>query len=70
MLDYGLNEHQKMIVELARKIADNDIRPVAAEYDRTGEFPWPIVKTMAEADLFSVFIEENSLALEIKQKIS
>ena len=59
MLDYGLTEHQLMIRDLARKIAENEIRPVAAEYDRTAEFPWPIVKKMADADLFSVFIDEE-----------
>ena len=41
MLDYGLTEEQVAIRDLAREIADNEIRPVAAEYDRTGEFPWP-----------------------------
>ena len=48
-----------MIRELARTIAENDIRPVAAEYDRTGEFPWPVVKKMAQADLFGTFIDEE-----------
>jgi butyryl-CoA dehydrogenase len=57
-MDYGLSEKQVMIRDLARQIADNEIRPVAAEYDKTGEFPWPIVKKMAEADLFAVFIDE------------
>jgi alkylation response protein AidB-like acyl-CoA dehydrogenase len=59
VLDYGLTEEQRAIRDLAREIADNEIRPVAAEYDRTGEFPWPIVKTLAAADLFGVFIDEE-----------
>jgi len=58
VLDYGLTEEQRAIRDLAREIADNEIRPVAAEYDRTGEFPWPIVKTLAAADLFGVFIDD------------
>ena len=58
MLDYFLTEEHLMIREMAREIADNEIRPVAAEYDRTGEFPWPVVRTMAEAGLFGVFIDE------------
>ncbi len=58
MLDYALPEEQQTIRELARTIADKEIRPVAAEYDVTGEFPWPIVKTLAEADLFRVFIDD------------
>ena len=58
MLDYQLTEEQVMIRDLSRTIADNEIRPVAAEYDRTGEFPWPVVRKIAEAGLFGVFIDE------------
>ncbi len=58
MLDYQLTEEQQMIRDLARTIADNEVRPVAAEYDRSGEFPWPVVEKIAEAGLFGVFIDE------------
>ncbi len=59
MLNYQLTEEQQAIQELARTIADNEIRPVAPEYDQTGEFPWPIVEKMAQADLFRVFIADE-----------
>ncbi|MDT8437345.1 MAG: acyl-CoA dehydrogenase family protein [Gemmatimonadota bacterium] len=59
MLDHFLTEEHEMIRAMAREIADNEIRPVAAEYDRSGEFPWPVVKKMAEAGLFGVFIDEE-----------
>ena len=59
MMDYGFTEEQQAIQALAREIAENEIRPVAAEYDRTGEFPWPVVKTLAQADLFRTFIPEQ-----------
>jgi alkylation response protein AidB-like acyl-CoA dehydrogenase len=58
VLDYQLTEDQQVIREMARTIADNEIRPVAAEYDRTGDFPWPVVEKIAEAGLFGVFIDE------------
>ena len=58
MLDYGLSEDQTAIRDLAREIAEREIRPVAAEYDRTGEFPWPVVRTLAASDLFRTFIPE------------
>jgi len=58
VLDYFLTEEQRAIRELARDIADNEIRPVAAEYDRSGEFPWPVVRKLAEADLFGVFVDD------------
>jgi len=59
MLDYGLTEYQTAIRDLAREITDKEIRPVSAEYDREAKFPWPIVKILAEADLFRVFIDEQ-----------
>ncbi len=59
MLDYGLTEEQEAIRDLAKTIADEEIRPVSAEYDISGEFPWPIVKKMAEVDLFGVLVPEE-----------
>ena len=59
MLDYFLTDEHKMIRELAKTIADEVVRPVAAEYDRNGEFPWPVVDKMAEAGLFGVYIGEE-----------
>jgi butyryl-CoA dehydrogenase len=58
-MDYFLTEQQKEVQRLARKIAEKDIRPVAARYDVTGEFPWPLVKLIATNDLFRVFIDET-----------
>jgi butyryl-CoA dehydrogenase len=59
VLDYFLTDEHQMIRELSRTIADEVLRPVAAEYDQSGEFPWPVVEKMAEAGLFGVFIEER-----------
>ena len=58
-MDYLLTENQKMIKELARQIAEEKLKPVAAEYDEKNEFPWPIVKIIADADLFAIFIPEE-----------
>jgi alkylation response protein AidB-like acyl-CoA dehydrogenase len=59
MLDYGLTEEQTAIRNLAREIAEKELRPVSAQYDTSGEFPWPVVKTMADAGLFGTFIPEE-----------
>lgn len=58
-MDYMFTEEQKMIRDLARQIAQEKIRPVAAEYDEKEEFPWPIIKTIAESDLFGIYIDEK-----------
>ena len=59
MLDYGFTEYQTAIRDLAHEIAEKEIRPIAAEYDREAKFPWPAVKVMAETDLFRVYIEDE-----------
>jgi alkylation response protein AidB-like acyl-CoA dehydrogenase len=48
-----------MIKELAAKIADEKIAPLAIEYDELGKFPHDIVKILADSDLFGVYIEEK-----------
>ena len=58
-MSYLFTEEQKMIRDLARQIADEKIRPVAAEYDEKEEFPWPILKVIAESDLAGIYIEEK-----------
>jgi butyryl-CoA dehydrogenase len=58
-MDYFFTEDQKMIRDLARKIAQEKIKPVAAHHDETGEFPWEIMKILAQADLCGVYIEEK-----------
>ncbi len=58
-MDYLLTEEQVMIRDLARQIAREKIKPVAARYDLDGIFPWDIVKIMADSDLFGIYIEEK-----------
>jgi butyryl-CoA dehydrogenase len=58
-MDYFLTEEQVMIKDLARQIAEEKIVPVRAELDETGEFPWDIMKTLAQSDLFGLFIPEE-----------
>jgi len=55
-MDYFLTEEQQMMVDLARKIAQEKMKPVREHYDETGDFPWPIVKELAQADLCGVYI--------------
>jgi len=58
-LDYFLTEQQKTIKNLARRIAEQRILPVRAELDEKEEFPWDIVKELASADMFRVFVPEE-----------
>ncbi|UCH12615.1 MAG: acyl-CoA dehydrogenase family protein [Candidatus Omnitrophota bacterium] len=58
-MDYLLTEEQVMVRDLARQIAEEKIAPVATQYDESGEFPWDIIKVIAESDLFGIFVEEK-----------
>jgi alkylation response protein AidB-like acyl-CoA dehydrogenase len=58
-MDYLLSEEQKMIKDLAHKIAEEKIRPLAAKYDVSEEYPWEVLKIMAESDMFGLFIPEE-----------
>lgn len=58
-MNYFFTEEQQMIVDTAREVAQEKIKPMALEYDEKNEFPWDLVKVMSEADLFGVFIPEE-----------
>ena len=58
-MDYFLTEQQKTIKNLARRIAEEKIQPVRAELDEREEFPWDIMKDLADSDMFRVFIPEE-----------
>ncbi|MBU0484797.1 MAG: acyl-CoA dehydrogenase family protein [Proteobacteria bacterium] len=58
-MDYFLSEEQQMIVEVARQITDEKIIPQRVELDEKEEFPSEILKAVAQADLFGLYIPEE-----------
>ncbi len=58
-MDYLLTDEQKMIQELTRKVAEEKIKPVAAKYDQSEEFPWDIMKILAQSDIFAIFVPQE-----------
>ncbi len=57
--DFLLSEEHKMIRDAVREFAQNEIAPVAAHYDETGEFPMPIIKKMGEMGLMGIEVPEE-----------
>ena len=53
-LDFTLTPEQEEIKGLAHEFAEREIRPVAAHYDETEEFPWPVLKKAHEVGLTPV----------------
>jgi alkylation response protein AidB-like acyl-CoA dehydrogenase len=58
-VDYFLTEEQQMIVDTAKEIAEEKILPVRAELDEKNEFPTALLKDIAKADLFGLFVPEE-----------
>lgn len=48
----ALSEDQLAAQKWAHEFAEKEIRPVAAQYDETEEFPWPVVKKAYEIGLY------------------
>ncbi len=58
-MEYFLSEQQKTLKGLARNIAEGRILPVRVELDEKEEFPWAIMKDLADSDMFRVFVPEE-----------
>jgi len=58
-LEYFLTEQQKEIKALTRTIAEEKVLPVRAELDEKEEFPWEILKILADAGLCGVYIPKE-----------
>lgn len=43
----------------AREVAEKYARPVAAELDRTGEYPWSVIQALKDYDLMGIWIPEE-----------
>ena len=53
-MDFSLTEEQLELKKWAHEFAEKEIRPVAAEYDESEEFPWPVLKKAAESGVYSL----------------
>jgi len=58
-MNYFLGEEQLMIKDLAKQIADDKVMPIRAELDEKEEFPWEIMKILAQSDFFGINIPEE-----------
>lgn len=59
MYGFGLSEDQLALQKMARQFAEKEIKPVAAQYDETEEFPWEVVRKAHEVGLMNLEIPEE-----------
>jgi alkylation response protein AidB-like acyl-CoA dehydrogenase len=56
---FPLTEEHEMIRQAAREFAQNEIAPIAAEYDESGEFPMDTIKKMGEMGFMGIEVPEE-----------
>jgi butyryl-CoA dehydrogenase len=58
-ISFDLPEDVQGVREMVRDFAESEIRPIAAELDRTHDFPAETTKKMAELGLLGMFVPEQ-----------
>jgi len=58
-MDFELSEEQKMIQAAAREFAQNEIAPVAAQFDSSGEFPAETIRKAGELGFMGIEVPEE-----------
>jgi alkylation response protein AidB-like acyl-CoA dehydrogenase len=56
---FSLSEEHKMIRDAARDFAQNEIVPVAAQFDESGEFPHATIKKMGDMGFMGIEVPEQ-----------
>ena len=59
MVDFSLSEEQSALTDMVAKFAKNEMIPIAAEYDRRGEFPMELAQKAHELGLVNVNVPEE-----------
>lgn len=58
-INFELTPDQKALRDSVRAFTQREIVPVAANYDRTGEFPWEVVRKAFDLGLFTNYIPKK-----------
>ncbi len=56
---FTLSDEHKMIQKAARDFAENEIKPIAAEFDESGDFPLETIKKMGEMGFMGIEVPEE-----------
>ena len=58
-MSYELNDEQRMLRDMVRRLAQDKIAPGAAERDESAEFPWDVVELFRENGLYGCDFKER-----------
>jgi len=59
-MNFAPSEDVVLVRDMVRRFAEQKIRPIADEIDRTGEFPLATIKEMAQLGLMSMLVPEEA----------
>jgi alkylation response protein AidB-like acyl-CoA dehydrogenase len=57
-MDFQLTPEQRDLKQLARDVAQKELKPLAARWDQTHEFPWESIKQLAKVGIMGLTIPE------------
>jgi len=58
-MDFGLTKEQEMVRKMVREFAETELRPIAAEIDKTCEYPAETVKKMGKLGLMGMTVPKE-----------
>ena len=58
-MDFSLNADQRAILETVRDFCKAKIAPLAAQYDKSGEYPWAQLRALSELGLLGAMVPET-----------
>ena len=58
-MNFELSDEQQMIRDTVRDFAEREVKPVASELDKKGEFSYDLTKKLGELGLFGMNVPEQ-----------
>lgn len=58
-MNFDINDDQRELLDLADRFTREEIIPNAPHYDKTGEYPWPVLKKAHELGLMNLHISQE-----------
>jgi len=58
-MDFNLTKEQQMVRDVVRDFAETELKPMAAELDKTGEYPWPVLRKMGELNIMGMTVPKE-----------
>ncbi len=58
-MDFNFTKEQQMVRDTVRKFSEMEIKPIAAEIDESGEYPWPVLKKMGELNIMGMTVPKE-----------